>query len=217
MSTETAPAAAPSPAPSPSPAKSLKGAASPADIPTAGSVITAVVPQFIRTIPPKAESAGKPKEDVRSTLEKRRDKVVGQLKSTLEKGGAVDEATIDDICSKLSHELTLVTKAYLKAVTDAGAAIARLKITDAIPKEVDELGQRLPIHSNVKLEEAIAKKRNEVIETLANHVEAYHYSWYIDDESVGFNRDFDAWADLVRGERVVLGDRANDISHGVFV
>ena len=96
-------------------------------LPTAESVIEAIVPQFIRVVPPKAESSFKSKQDVLMELERKKDKLVDQLRESFAGSKAVDEDTAELLCSELNNELRMVIVAYMKPITDAATSLAKAR------------------------------------------------------------------------------------------
>ena len=157
--------------------------------------VEVLVPQFIKSIPPKSESALKARSDVIKALARRSEKLREQLRKSLPDD---DITTAEKVCNELDSELKKIIAAYVKPITDAALSVAKSKIPDVIPRDASDIGVPLPIRIESKLEEAIEKKRRVIAAQLMKSVENYHFSWYMDDKSVGFESAIDAWATNVR-------------------
>ena len=96
-------------------------------LPTAESVIEAIVPQFIRVVPPKAESSFKSKLEVMADLDRKKDKLVEQLRESFAGSTAVDNDTAEQLCAALDKELCMVIVAYMKPITDAATSLAKAR------------------------------------------------------------------------------------------
>ena len=164
------------------------------DDPTTLSV-EVLVPQFIKSIAPKSESALKARSDVLLALARRRDKLREQLRKSLPDD---DISTAEKVCNELDLELKKIIAAYVKPITDAALSVAKSKLSDVIPRDPLDVGVPLPIRNESKLEEMIEKKRRLTAAQLMKSVENYHFSWYMDDKSVGFESAMDACANNVR-------------------
>ena len=165
-----------------------------------------LVPQFIRSLAPKQESALKAKSDVIMGLERRREKLREQVRKAkaaalAATGGGGDEAAAaEQMVSDLDAELKRVVSAYVKPIVDAATTLAKAKVNSVVPKDVEDLGVPLPIRSDQKLEEAIEKKRRAVAAQLMKFPQLmnYHYTWYMSDKTVGFDAAMAEWAARVR-------------------
>jgi len=167
--------------------------------------VEVLVPQFIKSIPPKSESALKAKSDVLVALDRRRDKLREQLRQSLTDND--DHATTDLVCNELDVELKKIIAAYVKPISDAALSVAKSKVPDVIPRDPSDIGIPLPIRLETKLEEAIEKKRRVTAAQLMKSVENYHFSWYMEDKSIGFESAIDAWANNVRSLNKTLCKR----------
>ena len=104
---------------------------SPADPQT---IVGALIPQFIKSIPPKTESATKNKVEVQRELIKRKDRVRDKLRSGFEKNKVVAGDHVNELCSKLDRELTAVINAYVKSITEVASKNAREMFCTIVPK-----------------------------------------------------------------------------------
>ena len=164
-----------------------------------------LVPQFIKSIPPKSESALKAKVDVCVALDRRREKLREQLRKSLADND--DVTTTEKVCNELDVELKKIIAAYIKPITDAALSVAKSKVPDVIPRDPTDIGIPLPIRLETKLEEAIEKKRRVTAAQLMKSVENYHFSWYMEDKSIGFELAMDTWANNVRSLNKTLCKR----------
>ena len=164
------------------------------------TILSAIVPQFVKSMPPKSESGKQPKSDLKIELGKRCDRLCQKLRAGFEKNKVVDDHHINEVCSRLRDELEVVVEAYFKSITESAVKLAREKMKEVVPKDPGEVGISLPALSNAKLEDAIEKKRRSVLSQFTKQVEKFDASWYINDESVEFVKTLDIWASCVRGK-----------------
>ena len=98
------------------------------------SIVGAIITQYIKSVPPKSESATKNKPEVQRELEKRKDKVRDKLRSGFDKNKVVAGDHVNELCSKLDRELTAVINAYVKSITEVANKTARDVISTILPK-----------------------------------------------------------------------------------
>jgi hypothetical protein len=160
--------------------------------------VLAIVPSFIKSIPPKMESAMRVKADVHKELERKKDSVRDRLKSGFGKNNIVADEDIEEMCTKLDQELTNVIEAYLKTITDGGCKAAKDALSTVIPTKPADVGVSLPIASQNKLDDAIERKKAAVKADLIQQVGGFHASWYEPVVATVLEEELDRWGETVR-------------------
>ena len=160
------------------------------------TIVTAIVPTFIKSIPPKSESGTKTKPDVQQELERRKIAVLEKLRNGFQKNKVVADHHVDELCTKLDKELNNVIQAYLKSVTDAACKSAREIMTTVIPQEPQQISISLPALDK-KLEAAIKRKKQQVQEDLIKQMDKFHITWYGDEILVVLGKEMDKWGETV--------------------
>ena len=177
------------------------------NVPSSASVISAIVPQFIKIVPPKSESAYKAKVDVLLDLERKKDRLVDQLRESFTANSNVDQTTVDQLCGDLDKELRMVIVAYMKPITDAAINLAKARVRDLIPRDISEIGVSIPVRPETKLEEFIERKRRAISAQLMQSLENYHFSWYAEDITVFLDHELQPWIEQVRTMNTTLSRR----------
>ena len=164
-------------------------------------IINSVSEEFDTYIPTIEESSYKEKKNVLSELQLRKDiSIAEQRKHQI----TLTELQMDDVCVQLDHLLTEKIKNHILPITEAAIKIAKNKIIEKIPNDPGDIGVALPHFSNKRLERAIEKKKAEIALFLVKEIEGFHFSWYSDDDTIGFDYQMNCWADTVRGMIFIL-------------
>ena len=165
------------------------------------TILTAIVPQFIKSIPAKADGGMRPKLEVLADLEKKRDRLRDKLRAGFEKNKVVADSHVEEVCEKLDEELNSIIEAYARSVSEASLKYANNTIKEVIPRDPGEVGISLPALSEAKLEEALVQKRRDINAQLLKQVEGkYHSSWYVDNDGLNLEQELDIFAQHVRGK-----------------
>ena len=176
-------------------------------VPSSASVINSIVPQYIKVVPPKSESSYKAKVDVLLDLERKKDRLVDQLRESFTANSNVDQSTVDSLCSDLDKELRMVIVAYMKPITDAAINLAKARVRDLLPRNISEIGISLPVRPETKLEEGIERKRRAITAQLMQSLENYHFSWYAEEVTVFLDQEIQPWIEQVRTMNTTLSRR----------
>ena len=164
-------------------------------------IINSVSEEFDTYIPTIEESSYKEKKNVLSELQLRKDiSIAEQRKHQI----TLTELQMDDVCVQLDQLLTEKIKNHILPITEAAIKIAKNKIIEKIPNDPGDIGVALPHFSNKRLERAIEKKKAEIALFLVKEIEGFHFSWYSDDDTIGFDYQMNCWADTVRGMIFIL-------------
>ena len=164
-------------------------------------IINSVSEEFDTYIPTTEESSYKEKKNVLSELQLRKDiSIAEQRKHQI----TLTELQMDDVCVQLDQLLTEKIKNHILPITEAAIKIAKNKIIEKIPNDPGDIGVALPHFSNKRLERAIEKKKAEIALFLVKEIEGFHFSWYSDDDTIGFDYQMNCWADTVRGMIFIL-------------
>ena len=164
-------------------------------------IINSVSEEFDTYIPTTKESSYKEKKNVLSELQLRKDiSIAEQRKHQI----TLTELQMDDVCVQLDQLLTEKIKNHILPITEAAIKIAKNKIIEKIPNDPGDIGVALPHFSNKRLERAIEKKKAEIALFLVKEIEGFHFSWYSDDDTIGFDYQMNCWADTVRGMIFIL-------------
>ena len=176
-------------------------------VPSSASVISAIVPQFIKVVPPKSESSYKAKVDVLLDLERKKDGLVNQLRESFIANSSVEQSTVDSLCSDLDKELRMVIVAYMKPITDAAINLAKARVRDLLPRDISEIGISLPVRPETKLDEFIERKQRAISAQLMQSLENYHFSWYTEDITVFLDHEIQPWIEKVQKLNTTLSRR----------
>ena len=163
---------------------------------SSGQIISIATEEFLYQIPHESDNYNRSKAAVISALELRKEITIKRVRASED---LPSELLIDDICDELDLELTAVIEQYIIRISESARKIARIKIKDYIPTDPSDVGIALPTFSKKHLERVLEKKKEEVTLLMMKEMDAFHFSWYSDDGSLGFNSLIDAWADTVRG------------------
>lgn len=169
-------------------------------------IIGSVTNEFLTTLPPAEESSICSKNKVISDLQLKKDILIAQERS-FAADNFFSESEIDDVCIILDSQLTDIILEYVTPIIEAAKNIAKIKIKEIIPLDPGDIGVALPTLSRKILEKAIEKKKEEIALLMVKDIEEYHFSWYTEDDAIGFDEVIDAWANTVRGECNFIPDR----------
>ena len=160
------------------------------------TIVNAIVPTFIKSIPPKSESGFKSKSDVQQELERKKKSVLEKLRNGFQKNKVVADHHIDELCIKLDKELNNVIQAYLKSVSDAACKSAKEIMITVIPQEPQQISISLPAGEK-KVEAAIKRKKQQVQEELTKQMDKFHVTWYGEEIFVIVGKEMDKWGETV--------------------
>ena len=171
--------------------------------PTPEKVISVIIPQFIKYLPPRSVSALKPKNEVIEELQKKKERLCNQIDKEFTTNEVITRPELITLINSLGIEADLVIKAYIKAVGDAAIKQAKTYIHDIILPLTSDNSLFNGIRNKYALNKLINEKKTQVTNHLISLVTTHHSSWYISEHDIGFEMEFDVWANTVNGMLVL--------------
>ena len=163
---------------------------------SSGQIISIATEEFSCQIPHESDSYNRSKAAVISALQLRKETIIAKVRAS---ENLPSELLIDDICIELDLELSALIAQYIIRISEAATKMAKIRIKDHIPTDPSDIGIALPTFSKKHLERVLEKKKDEVVLLMKKEMDEFHFSWYFDDDSLGFNTLINSWADTVRG------------------